>query len=325
MPPVARGAARLSMPPGPIARAFPAGAVAVEVPSSSTAALPTPSTSSASATLAMARGGPIGSVVALAVYMIGVCCFVARSARGWRATREIMRGSHALVADERLSLTADAWRDNISRSRSCLRESAAVVTPMTLGLIAPVIILPMTWRRWPDDALRAVLSHESAHLRRRDPLVNHLAHLNRCVFWFHPVAWWLTHKLAVLAEHACDDAGVRAVGDGRRYAAVLIEMAARVQRNGGRLSWHGVGIDGNLLSQRIDRVISGHARPEASVMRTWGVAVSCVASVVLVVACRPQPAAPPGCVTLSRPPSHRPGNAATSSRPLRLAICLRRR
>ena len=176
------------------------------------------------------------------------------------------------------------------RPRLC--ESAVVVTPVTLGVIAPAIILPAAWRQWPNDTLRAVLSHERAHVRRRDPLVNVLAHLNRCVFWFHPLAWWLTHTLATMAEHACDDVAVRAVGDARKYAEVLIDMAAVNHRSGGRISWQGAGIDGNLLGQRIDRVIRGDARQELSALRTWSVAASCAAAIILVVACRRQSAPP---------------------------------
>jgi hypothetical protein len=174
--------------------------------------------------------------------------------------------------------------------RPQLCESGEVVTPVTLGVIAPAIILPTTWRQWPNDTLRAVLSHERAHVRRRDPLVNVLAHLNRCVFWFHPLAWWLTHSLATMAEHACDDVAVRAVGDARKYAEVLIDMAADAHRSGGRISWQGAGIDGNLLGQRIDRVLRRDARQGLSTVRTWSVATSCAAAIILVVACRLQSA-----------------------------------
>lgn len=50
---------------------------------------------------------------------------------------------------------------------------------MTVGCLAPVLILPDGWERWSAAQLDAVLTHEGAHARRRDPLVQGLALLNR--------------------------------------------------------------------------------------------------------------------------------------------------
>ena len=40
-----------------------------------------------------------------------------------------------------------------------------------------------------------VLAHEGEHARQRDPLIVALALLNRAVFWFHPLAWWLESRV----------------------------------------------------------------------------------------------------------------------------------
>ena len=169
-------------------------------------------------------------------------------------------------------------------------ESAQVAAPLTAGLFAPKIILPATWRHWPGEKLLAILAHEYAHVNRRDPLVAMLAHVNRCIFWFHPLAWWLERKLAATAEHACDDAAVRAIGKSRRYAEVLLDMAEAVRRTGGRFSWQGLGVGGNgLLGQRIDRILRGDLLRETSRLRKALVAAGCAAAIFLIVACRQQP------------------------------------
>ena len=83
--------------------------------------------------------------------------------------------------------------------------SAACASPVT-WMASPVVILPETWHEWSSSKLDAVLAHEQAHVRRRDPLVQWLALLNRAVFWFHPIAWWLERRLTALAEQTWDDA-----------------------------------------------------------------------------------------------------------------------
>ena len=101
-----------------------------------------------------------------------------------------------------------------------LRESEWISVPMTVGQIAPVILLPNGWREWDEAKLRAVLAHEEAHVRRADWAIGVMSRINCCVFWFHPLAWWLKRELALLAEHACDDSALRQVGDRQQYARV---------------------------------------------------------------------------------------------------------
>src|SRR5438270_7591239 len=92
-------------------------------------------------------------------------------------------------------------------------ESESVRVPITLGSLKPVIVLPPAWRGWEERKLAAVLAHESAHVRRCDPLRQLLASIYRAIFWFHPLAWWLHRELSELAESASDDAAMAATLD----------------------------------------------------------------------------------------------------------------
>jgi beta-lactamase regulating signal transducer with metallopeptidase domain len=173
-------------------------------------------------------------------------------------------------------------------------ESSLVATPVTAGIFASRIILPSGWRSWPPEKLRACLAHEMAHIRRRDTLVAFLAHINRCVFWFHPLAWWLERTLAASAEDAADEAAIRAIGSRHRYAEVLLDIAEAVRVRGARVAWQAVGAGGTgLLARRVDRVLRGHAAREMSRARTAVVFGTCAAAILLVAACRQQTAAPP--------------------------------
>ena len=111
------------------------------------------------------------------------------------------------------------------RRRVRLLESALIAVPATVGFIRPVVLLPACWRQWSEPKLQAVLAHELAHVRRADWLVITLAELNRAVYWFHPLAWFLRRRLAELAESNCDDAVLEADGDRAQYARHLLEVA----------------------------------------------------------------------------------------------------
>jgi len=106
--------------------------------------------------------------------------------------------------------------------------------------------LPSDWRAWGDDKVEASLVHELAHVRRRDPLVALMAALNTCVFWFHPLAWWLERRLALLAEQAADDSALLAVRDRSGYASTLLDMASAAGERQRRLLWNAVAMQGRL-------------------------------------------------------------------------------
>ena len=228
------------------------------------------------------RAAPSWLVACLLVYASGGLVFSLRCWLGWRAAARLASKGRPLEFPRELFVLP------LAAPRVAIRESAAVVTPVTVGALTPTIVLPATWRLWSSETVRAVLTHECAHVRRRDSLVCLLAHINRCVFWFHPLAWWLEGTLAAVAEHASDDEAVRAIGEPGTYAGLLIEMARVVHANGGRLSRQGVGIAGDALGQRIDRILRRESWREPSRQRKATVTAGCALAIVLALGCRPQ-------------------------------------
>lgn len=191
-----------------------------------------------------------------------------------------------------LRLAVALWRVRTFMGRAVpiggeLYESPALATPVTVGVIHPRIVLPTSWKTWTQTTREAVIAHERAHAKRRDPLVALLGRLNVCVFWFHPVAWWLERTLADAAEQACDDIAVRAVPQRREYAETLLMMAAAARQAGGRIAWAGVRAEGSgRLSERIDRILEGNHARSVSRARRWLVLAASATAVVVVVACR---------------------------------------
>jgi len=149
------------------------------------------------------------------------------------------------------------------------------VVPVTVGFFRPRIILPKHSREWPRARLDTVMAHEREHARRRDPLVQWGALLNRAVFWFHPLAWWLERRLAGLAEEACDAAVLARGVDAREYSEVLLDLARSVQRAGARVEVMGMAMPGVFLPQRIRRMLSGVPAPRISRWRMACAAAVC--------------------------------------------------
>jgi hypothetical protein len=73
-----------------------------------------------------------------------------------------------------------------------------------VGFFRPCILVPTHSAAWSPAQLAAVLTHQGSQARRRYPLMQWLALLNRAPFCFHRLACWLERRLAFVAENACD-------------------------------------------------------------------------------------------------------------------------
>ncbi len=164
-----------------------------------------------------------------------------------------------------------------SRQVGSFSESEFIAVPVTIGWIRPRIVLPLEWRTWDSEKLDAVLAHEGAHVRRRDGLTGMMAGINRCIFWFHPLAWWIERRLALLAEKACDDSCVATLGNRERYARLLLEMANAVDSRQGRLQRHALTMAAKShLGQRIEALLQEKRMFSRGLTRTGWTAVAFV-------------------------------------------------
>jgi TonB family protein len=105
------------------------------------------------------------------------------------------------------------------------QRSDRIAGPALVGAWRPRLVLPSDFESRYDAAQqRLVLAHEQAHLRRGDTVVNALAALALCVFWFNPLVYWAVGRLRFDQELACD---AEVMGDQpesrREYADAMLK------------------------------------------------------------------------------------------------------
>jgi len=169
------------------------------------------------------------------------------------------------------------------RRRARIRVSSRAPAPIAFGSLMPTVVLPaQTVACLSSDALAAVLAHEIAHLRRRDPLVNTLQILLACIWWFHPVYWLLMRQMRRVREECCDDLVLtRRIADHDRYCRILLDAA--------RASWCattggtvlGFGESGQSLRQRLLRILNPRSHKAARLGIIAGLALVVAAVVTL--------------------------------------------
>ena len=137
---------------------------------------------------------------------------------------------------------------------ACLRVTEDRGLPRVAGFCRPAILVPrFLLGALGSDELRAILLHEEAHRRRRDPLRTALQRLCGAFLCFYPPLGALARRLQQTSELVCDEFVLRSGVDGARYARAL----ARTLRLGlgpaeGALA-AGVG-SSSLLHSRFERL-----------------------------------------------------------------------
>ena len=127
---------------------------------------------------------------------------------------------YALISYIRLRRLVDdavLLRDNIYQS-----ERAG--TAFILGVIRPRIYVPYGLSL---NELYMSISHEKAHISRRDHLVKPLGFIIAAVYWFNPLVWLAYILLCRDIELACDEKVIKKIGYDKKkdYSQALLNLS----------------------------------------------------------------------------------------------------
>ena len=141
----------------------------------------------------------------MGVYVGSVLFGLVRVLRAWRSARRLVETSREVA----LCSSAEAVLRDFGRSFDVslpeVRECAAVTSPMVVGAVSPVVLLPEGFAGHAEDEVRAALLHELAHVKRRDYLTNGICQLVVLPVNWHPVAHVVEQRVRRTREMACDE------------------------------------------------------------------------------------------------------------------------
>lgn len=218
-----------------------------------------PSFSAAAAAQATAASLPLSPAalapwlpIAVGVWALGVLLLTTRLVVAWLRTEQVRRRDVQIVSDGLRRAVRRLARDlGITRPIG-LFESPWIDAPTVIGWLRPTILLPVgALTGLSVQQIEAVLSHELAHIKRHDYLVNVLQHLAETVFFYHPAVWWLSRQIRIEREHCCDDVAVEACGNAAIYARALAALEESRQR---QATFALAATDGSLVD-RVRRLV----------------------------------------------------------------------
>jgi beta-lactamase regulating signal transducer with metallopeptidase domain len=151
---------------------------------------PAPSTTGFSAFATFTNEIPRPPVpLLLAVWTLGAAAFMAIHTRKYLLYRRM--------------LLHNAWRVTAHGCELPIWVSPAAHTPMLMGTIRPIIVLPNM--AFSPAEMRMVLTHEMAHYKRGDMFVKLLMLAANALHWFNPAVYLLNRQLNAACELACDE------------------------------------------------------------------------------------------------------------------------
>ena len=246
----------------------------------------------------------------LAAWLAPALWLMLRHALALLAARNLRR--RAMPIEDPGTLSRLAARLGLTAT-PCLLESPATGSPICIGWLRPSIALPKGWRRWPAGQLEAVLTHELAHVARRDVLWQMLARLSCAVYWFHPLAWAAAWQIRVERELACDDWVLRGGESSTRYARWLLDVAAMLS---GKACAEGAGVamaSGTNFQHRIAAILDTRRR-RLPLSRPMAAMLTVTAAILLGMVGMVSPLAPQkaaGQATKNRPQTNANSRPAT--------------
>lgn len=212
----------------------------------------------------MSQNAPTAAAIAAFIWGAGVAVFlIYQFACYFLFKRRALRWSVPARRAETLGLFHAVKSKMPIRQDVTFLVSRAVESPLMIGLVRPVLLLPR--EDYGDDELTYILKHELTHFRRRDLWYKLFMIVANAIHWFNPLIWLMRRQAGADLELSCDDEVLDGSDAAQRrfYSETLFSSIKR--QKGTALSTYFFGGQKNLKS-RFKNILSTKKRKNGAVL-----------------------------------------------------------
>ncbi len=194
------------------------------------------------------------NLLIISLYCLGLAFMMMRFSISMLKVNSLQTNS-LLEPEERLLQQFALLQCNLNiRKPISLFLSAKVNTPVMLGILKPIILMPIaTINHLNTEQVEAILLHELAHIKRNDYLFNILQTIIETILFFNPFLWFISTIIRREREHCCDDIVVATTTNPLPYAKALALLETqRIAENNLQLAATG---NKKQLFNRIKRIM----------------------------------------------------------------------
>ena len=186
-------------------------------------------------------------------YLVLLIFPAVRLFRNWRFVQVIKKeGQQKAQLEYRLFVQKVAFLLGITKKVK-LAVSSLVTSPVTVGYLKPVILLPVAAMNQLTTAqVEAILLHELSHIRRYDYLLNLVVSFIHTLLYFNPFVKSFMNTIEAEREACCDETVLQFGYDKVSYASALLHL----EKSSGRHHALALAAAGkqNLLN-RIEKIV----------------------------------------------------------------------
>ena len=156
----------------------------------------------------------IGSLIFIFVHLISYSHY----------KRQVLKNGKMIKETRILSQIFRLKRElHISRT-VCVMEYDEAESPMIIGFIKPVLVLPK--EQYNSEDLFFILKHELVHFKRGDVYLKLLFVTANAVHWFNPIIWIMQKEAVIDMELSCDERVTQGTSFALRkaYTETLLSM-----------------------------------------------------------------------------------------------------
>ncbi len=127
-------------------------------------------------------------------------------------------------------------------------------SPMLIGILQPVIILPNS--DMEEDALRHTFRHELTHYRRLDALYKWFLQIILCIHWYNPMVYYIRKEINRCCELSCDENVIKNMDIDSRilYGDTLMNSLNKQVKNNSTITLP-MGENTKLIKERLDMIM----------------------------------------------------------------------
>lgn len=135
----------------------------------------------------------IGSLIFISVHLISYSHY----------KRQVLKKGRMIKETRILSQIFRLRRELHINRTVCVMEYDEAESPMIIGFIKPVLVLPK--EQYNSEDLFFILKHELVHFKRGDVYLKLLFVTANAVHWFNPIIWIMQKEAVIDMELSCDE------------------------------------------------------------------------------------------------------------------------
>ena len=194
------------------------------------------------------------NTAAIALYIIGVIAVFVMFLYSVYNTKKLRMDS--FEADDRILNIFDSCVKTLGINKNVnVMMSDKIKSPVIMGVINPVVLLPLNIYSFKDKNIEYIILHELGHFKNKDIHVCCIMCLLKAFYWFNPVVWWgfkqMKDEMEILSDNVVlENIDRDLAGD---YGLTMISFAEKALVNPYGL-YAGFGSSKKQLKYRIENI-----------------------------------------------------------------------